>query len=263
VPAVTVLGVVFRPQFPPERLRAAAEAADAAGLDELWLWEDCFEEGGVASAAAALAWTRRLHVGLGVLPAPLRNPALAAMEIASLHRMFPGRVRVGLGHGVQEWMDQAGARAASPMTLLREYVTALRALLAGEQVTVEGRYVRLRDVTLGWPPLQRPALDVGAVGPRTVALAGELGGGLVLTGDTTAQQVRAARERFTAARPPGAGPGRVTVYAPVPADPEAAAAAVRDHAAAGADAVILEPASDDDPVRYVRFAAEEVAPRLR
>src|SRR3989442_7856327 len=103
---MTVLGIVFRPQYAPERLRAVAEAADSFGLDELWLWEDCFDEGGISSAAAALAWTQRLHVGIGVLPVPLRNPALAAMEVATLCRMFPGRIEVGLGHGVQDWMAQ-------------------------------------------------------------------------------------------------------------------------------------------------------------
>jgi alkanesulfonate monooxygenase SsuD/methylene tetrahydromethanopterin reductase-like flavin-dependent oxidoreductase (luciferase family) len=287
---VTVLGIVFRPQFAPERLREVAETADARGLDELWLWEDCFDEGGVASAAAALAWTRRLHVGIGVLPVPLRNPAVAAMEIAALHRMFPGRAHVGLGHGVQEWMDQVGARVASPMTLLREYSAAVRDLLAGETVTADGRYVRLRDVALGWPPHDGPVLHVGAVGPKTVALAAELGGGLVLTGGTTPDDVRAAREIFDAARPPGAGPGRVTVYLLAITGPDAAlrlraeleqagldpgadrgvageaaavAAAVRSRAAAGADAVVLQPAADDDPVTYARFAADQVRPILR
>ena len=51
---MTILGAVFLPQCPPERLREVAVAADRAGLEELWLWEDCFREGGVASAAAAL-----------------------------------------------------------------------------------------------------------------------------------------------------------------------------------------------------------------
>src|SRR4051794_21634253 len=118
---MTRLGVIFRPQFPPEQLRAMAEAADDAGVEELWLWEDCFLESGIAAASAALAWTERLTVGVGVLPVPLRNPALAAMEIATLARLFPGRIRIGLGHGVQEWMGQVGVRAESPMTLLREY----------------------------------------------------------------------------------------------------------------------------------------------
>ena len=78
---MTVLGVVFRPQLPPERLRPVAEAADEAGLDELWLWEDCFLESGIASAAAALAWTSRLTVGVGLLPVALDWPPATAPAI--------------------------------------------------------------------------------------------------------------------------------------------------------------------------------------
>ena len=52
---MTAVGAVFLPQCPPELLRGAARAADEAGLAELWLWEDCFRQSGVASAAAALA----------------------------------------------------------------------------------------------------------------------------------------------------------------------------------------------------------------
>jgi alkanesulfonate monooxygenase SsuD/methylene tetrahydromethanopterin reductase-like flavin-dependent oxidoreductase (luciferase family) len=260
---MTVLGIVFRPQYAPERLRAVAEAADSFGLDELWLWEDCFDEGGISSAAAALAWTQRLRVGIGVLPVPLRNPALAAMEIAALCRMFPGRIEVGLGHGVQDWMAQVGARADSPMTLLREYVTALQALLAGATVNADGRYVYLRDVTLGWPPHERPALHVGAVGSKTVMLAGELGDGLILTSKSTAEDIRAARTVFDAARPAGAVRGRITVYLATAGDVEAIGRAVSDWAEAGADAVVLQPAADDDPIAFARFAAEEVRPRLR
>ena len=73
------------------------------------------------------------------------------MEAAFLYRMFPGRPILGVGHGVQDWMGQVGARAGSPLTLLREHLTALRALRAlpaGETVTTKGRYVALDDVTL-------------------------------------------------------------------------------------------------------------------
>ena len=141
---MATIGAVFLAQFPPERLRPVAEAADAAGLEELWLWEDCFRESGIAAAAAALAWTRRLRVGVGLLPVPLRNVALTAMEIATLDRLFPGRVVVGVGHGVQDWMGQVGARVESPLTLLREYLDRA-AGAAGRRVGD-----RRRAGTCGW-----------------------------------------------------------------------------------------------------------------
>jgi alkanesulfonate monooxygenase SsuD/methylene tetrahydromethanopterin reductase-like flavin-dependent oxidoreductase (luciferase family) len=184
------IGVTFRPQSPPEQLREVARSAEAAGIAQLWLWEDCFCEGGLSAATAALAWTERLQVGVGLLPVPLRNPALAAMEIATVARMFPGRFRPGLGHGVLEWMEQVGARVPSPMTLLREYTTAVRDLLHGRTVDFEGRYVRLRDVTLDWPPASPPPLLLGGRGPKTVGLAGEAADGVILDSVLTLDQVR-------------------------------------------------------------------------
>jgi alkanesulfonate monooxygenase SsuD/methylene tetrahydromethanopterin reductase-like flavin-dependent oxidoreductase (luciferase family) len=287
---MTRIGIVVRPRFDPERLRAVAEAADECGVDELWLWEDCFDEGGISAATAVLAWTTRLEVGIGVLPVPLRNPALAAMEIATLCRLFPRRVHAGFGHGVLDWMGQVGARVGSPMTLLAEYVSAVRALVAGETVTEQGRYVRLRDVRLGTPVAHPPQWHVGAVGPKTIALAGEVADGLLLTGGSSPDDVRAARRIFDGARDRLPGRGRVTTYlmavsgadaaarldaeladwerdAPaaevgIAGDAGAIAAGIGRWADAGADAVILQPVGGEDPVAYARFVGEQVRPRL-
>jgi 5,10-methylenetetrahydromethanopterin reductase len=132
---VPALGFCFVPTMPPEILPTLARSVERHGLDELWVWEDCFKQSGIASAAVALASTSRLPVGIGLLPVPLRNVALTAMELATLERLFPGRLVAGVGHGVQAWMAQVGARVGSPLTLLREYTEALRALLEGQTVT--------------------------------------------------------------------------------------------------------------------------------
>ncbi len=289
---MTTLGAVFLPYQPPERLRSVAEAAEEAGLEELWLWEDCFREGGIATAAAALAWTERLRVGVGLMPVPLRNVALAAMEFASLHRMFPGRPHLGVGHGVLDWMGQVGVRAESPVTLLGEYVTAVRALLRGERVTTAGRYVHLDEVALDWPPDPVPGVSVGAIGPRTLRLSGEVADGTILTASTTADGVRRARRLVDEGRA-AAGrtdPHPITVYllaatgpgatervdadvrgwgddpaeVGVAGEAHAVADAVHRLADAGADAVILQPTIDDpDPEGFVRFVGREVRPLVR
>ncbi|KUM88723.1 MULTISPECIES: LLM class flavin-dependent oxidoreductase [Streptomyces] len=287
---MTGLGAVFRPQLPPERLRALARLADERGLEELWLWEDCFREGGISTAAAALAWTERVRIGVGLLPVPLRNVAITAMEAATLHRMFPGRAALGIGHGVQDWMGQVGARAESPLTLLREHLLALRALLAGERVTTRGRYVTLDDVALDWPPAGPVEVLTGATGPRTLRLSGEAADGTVLTAGTPPEGVRRARRlidegRLKAGR---TQPHRVVVYlltatgpdatarlraelteeglADVPdlgaaGDADAVAKAVQRLADAGADTVVLQPTADEpDPEGFIRFVARDVRP---
>jgi alkanesulfonate monooxygenase SsuD/methylene tetrahydromethanopterin reductase-like flavin-dependent oxidoreductase (luciferase family) len=283
---MTILAATCLPQVPPERLREVARAAEEAGLAELWLWEDCFWGGAMTLASALLAWTDRLAVGIGVLPVPLRNVALTAMEAAALERMFPGRVTVGVGHGVQDWMGQVGARAASPLTLLAEYLPALRALLRGERVTTDGRYVKLDDVQLGLPPRTAPPVLSAAAGPRTLRVSGQFADGTILDSSATLDRLRAARTAIDQARAAAglASPHQVVVYLLTVTGPDAArrlasmdrdgtaavagdaaevAAAVRAWAGAGADKVVLHPdAADQDPVGFVRFAAEEVQPLL-
>ncbi|QGN33519.1 LLM class flavin-dependent oxidoreductase [Microlunatus sp. Gsoil 973] len=194
------LGIHIPPTIPPERLRELAQLADRVGLDDLWVWEDSFKQSGIASATAALAWTDQLRVGITLLPVPLRNPALTAMEIATIARMFPGRFVAGIGHGVQAWMGQAGVRVSSPLTLLREQATAIRRLLQGETVTVDGRYVHLDRVRLTWPPPVMPPLMVGGAGPKAVALAAELGDGNLLVNALTDEEVRAVGEAVRSAK---------------------------------------------------------------
>jgi len=271
------VGIIFRPQLPPERLREFVISAEAAGLDDLWMWEDCFMEGGLTTATAALAWSGSLRIGLGLMPVPLRNPALAAMELATLARLFPGRFVPAVGHGVLPWMEQVGARAPSPMTLLREWVTATRSLLRGDAVTVSGQYVRLTDVALDWPPAAVPPLLVGARGPKTLALAGELADGLVLDAGISPPGVRQAVQRAAARRPHevvvnvlcGAGVGSAeqieAELAPsseplssraAVGSPEDAAETVRAFAGAGATTVVLQPTAEDpDVAATIRLAA--------
>ncbi len=281
------LGLAFVPTLPPERLHSLATATEAADLDELWVWEDCFKESAVASAAAALAWTSTLRVGIGLMPTPLRNVALSAMELATIERMFPGRLITGVGHGVQDWMAQVGARVDSPMTLLREYATALRRLLAGDQVSVDGRYVHLDGVALDWPPAAPPPLMLGGGGPKSLSLAAELGDGNLLTCALTDDEVRAAYEIVAATRGAGhplvvtqivaTGPGaQGRIDAEVPrwgkpagvgigtaGDAETIAAAVLRLHGLGATTVVFQPTEDEPDLEgLLAFIGQEVKPQV-
>jgi alkanesulfonate monooxygenase SsuD/methylene tetrahydromethanopterin reductase-like flavin-dependent oxidoreductase (luciferase family) len=197
---------------------------------------------------------------------PLRNPALAAMEIASVARMFPGRAHIGFGHGILDWMGQVGARAESPMTLLREYTTALRALLHGETVTTSGRYVHLDGVALDWPPSAPPPLLVGAMGDKTTALAGELSDGVIFS-DTTADRVRQAMEHLRAGRRTAGreGVGDVVVFLAVEGalDASAVADGVHEMVAAGATHVALYVRDSTVPLEdAAHFVVHELQPRV-
>ncbi len=260
---MTTLGVIFPPDLPPERLRSVALAADEAGLEQLWLWEDCFKESGIATAAAVLAWTERLTVGIGLLPVPLRNVALTAMEIATLERLFPGRIVPGIGHGVLDWMGQVGARAESPLTLLREYASALRRLLNGERVTASGRYVQLDEVALDWPPAPAPRLLIGGTRDKTVRLAGEVGDGVIFAGETSADALPASMVQYRAGRAAAGQPddGDVVAFVSItgPLDAQAVAGQFEPFVAAGATHVIVLAGDGTPPLEDVaRFLADDV-----
>jgi alkanesulfonate monooxygenase SsuD/methylene tetrahydromethanopterin reductase-like flavin-dependent oxidoreductase (luciferase family) len=251
------IGVVFRPDFRPDTLRQTAAAAEHAGVTELWLWEDCFLQGGIAQAAVALASSETLTVGLGVLPAPLRNVVTTAMEIATLESMFPGRIRVGIGHGVQDWMRQAGAAVASPLTLMREYVTALSDLLAGQPVTVEGRYVRLDDVRLDWPPRQRVPVLIGGTGPKTLALAGEIADGVILDSRYTPATLRDALGQVAAGR---ADRGEIPFSAVLflACDAAQVVGSVDPYVDAGVDTLVFQPVGPQSGMPELIAAVGEV-----
>ncbi|NKY41325.1 LLM class flavin-dependent oxidoreductase, partial [Cellulomonas septica] len=159
--------VLLPRDLPVGRVREFARRAEELGFDEIWVVEDCFFRGGVAQAAAVLAWTERIRVGVGILPAAVRDAAFTAMEAATLAELFPGRVDVGIGHGMPAWMRQVGAWPASPLTMLEEHLRAVRAIVHGERVDADGRYVHLDGVQLESPPAQPPRILAGVRGPRS------------------------------------------------------------------------------------------------
>nr|WP_311132415.1 LLM class flavin-dependent oxidoreductase [Nonomuraea gerenzanensis] len=180
---------MFDRGLPPEQLIPFARALDETSVADLWVVEDLGWTGGLTSAATALAVTSRLRVGLGIAPAPLRNPMLLAMELGNLARVHPGRFAAGIGHGVQDWMRQVGAAPASPLTLLEETVTAVRALLRGETVTLHGKAVHLDGVSLVHPPAEPPPVLTGVKRPRSLALSGRVAQGTIVPEGVGPEQV--------------------------------------------------------------------------
>lgn len=219
------IGVMLPRDLPAARVLPFARRAEELGFDELWVVEDMGFRGGIAQASAVLAATERIHVGVGILPAAVRNVAFAAMESATLAQLFPGRITIGIGHGMPGWLQAAGVWPARPLRYLEQYTGALRALLRGETVSVDGEFL-LHDIALEASALPDVVPDVvlGVRGPRSLSASGRVADGTVLAEPSAPEYVRAARERIAAA-----GPHRVVAYnvAAVDDDPAAALRTVR------------------------------------
>jgi 5,10-methylenetetrahydromethanopterin reductase len=195
VTTVPAIGMCFDREYPATAVREFAERLERDGVDELWIIEDCFYTAGISLAATALARTERLRVGLGILPAVARTAAITAMELSTLAELAPGRLLAGIGHGVQEWMAQMGARTNTPVNTLEEVIVNVKRLLAGEEVTFAGKQVTLDRVTLHAPPAHIPPVLSGVRGPKSLAMSGRVADGLVLAECTGPAAVRQAREQ--------------------------------------------------------------------
>jgi alkanesulfonate monooxygenase SsuD/methylene tetrahydromethanopterin reductase-like flavin-dependent oxidoreductase (luciferase family) len=80
------IGVMLPRDLPAHQVLDYARAAERIGFDELWVVEDLGFRGGLSQAAAVLASTQRIDVGIGILPAASRNVAFAAMEMRGAGR---------------------------------------------------------------------------------------------------------------------------------------------------------------------------------
>lgn len=222
--SAVAVGVRWDPRWDPATVIARARRFEELGFAELWMIEDCFSAGGLTTATAALAATERIRVGIGVLPTPVRNAAIVAMECAAVARMFPGRFLPGFGHGVDSWMRQVDARPRHRIALLEETVSAVRALLAGERLNVEGEFVKLRDVELEHLPEAPPPVLIGTTGPRGLDVAARVSDGVIMPEVATPAAIEWVRSILDAGRSPA---GRIVSYAYL---------SIADDTAAGRDA---------------------------
>lgn len=190
------VGLVLGSHMPAEGITRTAKQAEELGFGELWFSEDCFFTGAMAGVTAALSVTERLPVGIGIVSAVTRHPALLAMELATISRLHPGRLIPGVGVGVPAWLDQMGIRPRSPMSAMRECITNLRALLDGQKVEFEGRVFEFHEVALTHLPNERLPIYTGIVNENGLRLSGEIADGTVLSVLAGIDYVRWARERI-------------------------------------------------------------------
>lgn len=229
--AQSPVGVLIPTTTSPEELVPTAKFVEEQGFAQVWVAEDYFFLGGVASAAMVLEATSEIAVGIGVLSAVVRHPAVTAMELATLARAHPGRLLPGIGHGVPAWTQQMGLYPPSPLRTFREVLTSLRRLLDGETLTEDTGTFTYNGVTLTHPAPGLP-LYGGVVGPKSLELSGEVADGTVLSVLAGPKYVElaaecAARGMAKAGRTGAHQLPTFTIFA-VDDDGEAAKAAVKD-----------------------------------
>ena len=180
----TPVALYLQDAHPIREGMAFAQYAEAKGFDAVWQAESRLVREATVPMSAFLSVTDRIKVGSGVVDCWSRNPARLAATFSTLDDLAPGRVILGIGAWWDPLAQKVGINRAKPLTVMREIVTTVRALLHNETVTFEGQYVHLDGVELDYVYQDRRPKEVpiyiGATGMQMMELTGEIADGAVL-----------------------------------------------------------------------------------
>src|SRR4051794_15547684 len=162
---------------------AVAQAADAAGIDAIWVSEDPEGWDAFALLGAIAAVTGHATLGTGVTSPYPRHPNLLAASVATLDRISDGRAVLGLGRGQVEWhRDALGVDTGRPLEVLRKTIALLRDWWRPpfRASSPEGAYFHVRHWERTISPVQdHVPIYLAAAGPRALALAGSTCDGVI------------------------------------------------------------------------------------
>ncbi|GGQ97712.1 hypothetical protein GCM10010216_70150 [Streptomyces flaveolus] len=157
----------------PEMILPYAALTQWSAAHRLWQGQAMLNQPHQAFAYAAASGFR-VPVGLGVTLMPFTHPYEAALQAQSVAAATGHPVVAGFGPGAAVLQrSMRGAPYRSPLTASREYLTAVRGLLAGESVAQDGTYFTCHGKLL---PVPRPPVEVGlgVLRPGMARLAGEV-----------------------------------------------------------------------------------------
>lgn len=158
--------------------------AESKGFEAVWQADSRLVRDAIVPMSAFAAVTDTIKIGSGVVDCWTRNPARLAATFSTLDDLAPGRVILGIGAWWDPLAEKVGISRAKPLRAMREIITAVRALLANETVTMNGEFVHLDGVELDYVYQERRPKEVpiylGATGMQMMELAGEIADGVVL-----------------------------------------------------------------------------------
>lgn len=225
------IGAFISPGRSLERALARVAVADRLGFDAAYTTHIAARDSLTTLMAYAGA-TERIRLGTGVVPIFSRTPVTMAQTAATLDEFSGGRMVLGLGIShrvtVEHWH---AARITKPVTQMREYVGAVRAILRGE-APPGSEHFPTQFRFMGYEARAELPIYVAALSPNMLRLAGEIADGVMLwlcnpdyIRDVVVPAVREGRERAKRTL------DGFDVVAAVPValtdDPEAARAALR------------------------------------
>lgn len=155
-----------------------AKRVEHLGYDRAWLPETWGRDA-VTTLTVLAERTNDVGIGTSIVPTYSRSPALMGQTAATLQEASDGRFRLGIGPSgpavIENWHGMSFDR---PLRRTREYVEIVRAVTSGDVVEYDGDCFDLSGFRLRCdPPSPAPPVDVAAMGPKAVELAGRFADG--------------------------------------------------------------------------------------
>ena len=161
----------------PAQYVELAKAAERSGFDQIWVSNDLFLRSAPVVVGTMLAATQRLEVGIGILNPYTLHAAEIAMLASTLDETFGNRFNLGLAAGATDFLGWVGIEQQAPLATMREAVATIRALQRGDKAPSGERLRATDQAYLRFAAPRLTPIYVGAMGPKMLELAGEIGDG--------------------------------------------------------------------------------------
>ena len=198
--------------------REKIKTADQLGYDSLW-FDDTSGFDVVTVLGEAVRATQRMKIGTAIMNVFSRSPTVIAETFATLDVLSSGRMVIGLGASVADWIEPLhGVPFVRPLRRLREYIEIINLLMRGERLAHHGELLNLElDYRFSFAPVRdHIPIYIGATGPKSLEQTGEIANGILTHQDLPKDQYGALRERLAAgAARAGRNASEITVAAPI------------------------------------------------
>jgi len=182
-------------QIAPESIVDVVDHCEALDLDSIWLSDRLVSQRPVLEPVTFLSYIagrlRKLKLGTSTLVLPTRNPVVLAKELASLDFLSRGRLFPAFGLGGDDSMDlQAlGVNRKERAARADEMIALMRRLWTEENVTFNGHFHSVKDVTITPRPWQKNGLPIWIGGRSQAAMrrTGRLGDGWLVSSVSPAE----------------------------------------------------------------------------
>jgi len=173
-------GIEFVPRDLYWKTTFYAIQAEKTGFNTLWITDHFNNRNVYVSLAIVSAYTDKIKFGPGVTNPYMAHPIVTAQAVSTLNEIAPGRVICGIGVGDRTTLEMVNMKPSKPLATIRESVNIIREITSGRNLEMRGEVFTVSGAKLNYKTTSKIPIFVGAQGPKMLALAAEIGDGVLI-----------------------------------------------------------------------------------